>query len=109
MARTTVSIREEIQKLQTELKNLEEQESALATLPFNQRLAVVLHESQCHSDHTEHCGWFYEVKKNVHDFTGDSHSRWLQYANSFITRINIATGEKLTPEEILEVAKIQRY
>lgn len=47
----------------------------------DQRLAIALHDALCRWNHTDGCGWFYEVYKDVDDWTGHAHARWLENAN----------------------------
>ena len=40
------------------------------------RSAIEMHEAMCTHNHTDGCGWFYEVSNGVHDWGGE-HARWL--------------------------------
>lgn len=38
------------------------------------RMAILLHKCTCHSNHTDQCGWYYEIDTNgVHDWNGSTH------------------------------------
>lgn len=52
-------------------------------------IAVRLHAAKCNYDHTEACGWYYELtdKGTVHMWTRSSHNRYLQMAVKFIDSI----------------------
>ena len=70
-------------KLQTEYEGL---------LPENQRMAILLHKKLCNSNHTDQCGWYYEVNGIEHDWTRWTHSKYLEKANNLISNgINIDT------------------
>lgn len=50
-------------------------------------LAVDLHRHLCHWDHTDGCGWEYEITgAGEHSWGGMSHERWLAKAKSLLTR-----------------------
>lgn len=45
-------------------------------------LAIQLHGMLCNYNHTDGCGWHYEIYNGVHDWTKGEHSRWLMKAQS---------------------------
>lgn len=50
-------------------------------LPKNKRLAIYLHDKLCHSNHTDMCSWYYEIKGLEDDWTSWTHDRYLSKAN----------------------------
>lgn len=48
------------------------------TLTPTQRAAIYLHERECHWNHTDGCGWYYEVNKGIHDWAGSTHLDYLE-------------------------------
>ena len=63
-------------------------------LPENERMAILLHDNLCHSDHTSVCGWYYEKNGVVHDWTRNEHKRYLEKADKLIASgIDIYTME----------------
>lgn len=51
-----------------------------------QEIAIVLHGMQCNWNHTDGCGWFWEIKGgDVHEWTGYTHKEFLKKAQKFIS------------------------
>jgi len=65
----------------------------------NFQLATILHTTQCHQDHTEYCGWFYEVNRES-TWTEFTHQRWLKKADMLIAM----TGLEI--EDIVKVVSL---
>lgn len=63
----------------------------LATFQDKQKrtdLAIFLHDKNCTSNHTDDCGWYYEVSKEKldwHDWNGYSHQKWFERAEEVLT------------------------
>ncbi len=81
--KTTAEIQNEINKLSQELTEVNCYESELAK-GDPKTIAIHLHSVQCKQNHTDGCGWYYEIKNKVHDWNGHSHKRYLASAESFI-------------------------
>lgn len=47
-------------------------------------LACTLHSKNCSSNHTDGCGWYYEMHRGVHDWTGHAHQRYLEQARDIL-------------------------
>ena len=61
-----------------------------ALLPENQRMAILLHDNLCHSNHMDQCGWCHEKNGIEHDWTRWTHKKYLEKADRLISRgINI--------------------
>ena len=59
-------------------------------LPENQRMAILLHKALCHSNHTDQCGWYYEINGIEHDWARWTHKDYLKKADILISKgINI--------------------
>lgn len=56
----------EIAKKEEELRNLQEEREEFSKLGEDKRLASIMHDAMCHSDHTEHCSWGYETWEGTH-------------------------------------------
>ena len=98
-----------IAKMEAELKKLKDEREAMVQMPANQRLAIQLHSSTCSGDHTEHCGWFWEIKDGVHDWTRDVHKRRLYCANIIISKMKqLGIEEDLVPA-LAEIVLANRY
>ena len=76
-----------IQKLKDDLKKLEDEREAMVTMPANQRLAIELHGGTCTWNHTDGCGWFYEMRDGIHDWSGSTHKRYLNSANTILGKM----------------------
>ena len=79
-------LKSQISALEDQLENLRRQKAiedrAQAQLTPEQKLAIHLHEALCHHNHTDGCGWHYEIDKNkVHSWAkGSTHEGWLSRA-----------------------------
>lgn len=60
----------------------------ICTLPKNQQLAIWLHGELCKHNHTDGCGWFYEVKGLIDDWSGHEHKMYLQKADNALAAAN---------------------
>jgi hypothetical protein len=53
-------------------------------------LATVLHQTTCHFNHTDQCGWFYETKESDRgefNWEGWTHKRYLEKAEKLYSRV----------------------
>jgi hypothetical protein len=73
-----------IEELKAQIAKLEAQDAALAALAPDHRLAMTLHETLCQWNHTDGCGWFYEMRDGIDDWAGDAHGRYLSKAHRLI-------------------------
>lgn len=55
-----IEIDNEIRELQNQIAKLEARKKELESMPNNHRLAEAIHSKQCHWNHEDGCGWFYE-------------------------------------------------
>lgn len=84
MIRTIEQIDADIAKLKAERESV----IIAAKAPLNQRIAILLHDTQCRHNHTDACGWHYEKDRgDVHVWTGNSHSNWLAKADAMIAQL----------------------
>jgi hypothetical protein len=75
----------QITALEDQLMNLRRQkmieDEAAKQLTPDQKLAIQLHDALCHHNHTDGCGWHYEIKNKVHEWSrGSTHDGWLSRA-----------------------------
>lgn len=99
--KTRVDIVKKREELQRELEELEIEENRLLSLSDDARLAEELHAMQCNWNHTDGCGWFYEIHKGLVDWTGHAHAKWLSKARSVMKEL-----PELSVDEILRVASV---
>lgn len=90
------SHKEEIAKLER-LLEIAKQESP------NEQLARTLHSLLCGFNHTEQCGWYYEIVKGVDNWNGDSHGRYLTKANMVIKKCK---DQHIQVDDIVEIVKM---
>jgi hypothetical protein len=64
-------------------------------------MACALHKALCTANHTDGCGWYYEIdRKGVHQWGQDAHRKYLQKANKVV-----AAAQRLgvEPKNVLEI------
>jgi len=81
---TVKSIEQEIAKTKKTLENLEEQLLNAKSESPDQQLAKVLHSKLCHWNHTDGCGWYYEMNNGIDDWTRSEHGNYLTKARKMI-------------------------
>ena len=96
---TRVQIAEKQARLKEELAVLEAEEQRLLSLSDDARLAEELHSMQCRWNHTDGCGWCYEISKGVVDWNGHAHNSYLRKAREVMKVL-----PDLSVDEILRVA-----
>lgn len=69
------------------LAELKRQKADFESMSADYSLAILLHETTCHSEHTERCGWYYEFKDGRHAWTGWTHDRYLTKARDLMDRL----------------------
>jgi len=74
-----------IEDLKSSLRAAEAARQNFVQWTPEQRLACELHSMMCTWNHTDGCGWFYEIHKNVHDWNRGDHARWLEKARKLKT------------------------
>jgi hypothetical protein len=47
-------------------------------------LTIHAHDVLCRWDHSDGCGWYYEIHRGKHNWTGWSHARWLKHIESIV-------------------------
>lgn len=72
-------------------------EPLLANDDLSVQIAEILHARQCHSNHTDACGWHYESWNNP----GHARTRWLKKAEKTIEEYPDITIEEV--ERVLRV------
>jgi hypothetical protein len=48
------------------------------------KLAILLHDAYCGHNHTDACGWMYDVKNGFHNWEGHPHGDYLAKAKKII-------------------------
>lgn len=87
----------ELARLEADLKRRKEllktAKRELDTSTPTHHLAIAMHQRLCRWNHTDGCGWHYEIKDGIHNWSGHDHARWLRTANQ--------AGQRLRFEPIL--------
>lgn len=63
-------------------------------------LACKLHSTMCRANHTDGCGWYYEMKNDLHDWTGHAHKRYLDRS---VKAIEVARQHNLDPTALVDI------
>jgi hypothetical protein len=100
---TIFGIEEQIKAHQAGLKDLQAQlEKAKLESPDHQ-LAKELHSMNCTWNHTDGCGWYYEMKNKQDDWTGHAHGEYLKKAQRLIHKCQ---DDGVTVEQAIALYKI---
>jgi hypothetical protein len=81
---TIFSIEEQIKQHEQGLKDLQAQLIEAKLESPDHQLATELHSMLCNQNHTDGCGWFYEIKMKKDDWTGYAHTEYLKKAQKMI-------------------------
>jgi hypothetical protein len=94
-----------IQDLKRKIADLEAEDAAIVSMTTEERLADTLHSMLCNWNHTDGCGWFYEIKNGTHNWSGSSHGPYLRKAQS-VTLFCHHRG--ISTDSVIELLKLTR-
>lgn len=57
-----------------------------------EKVAILLHDRNCHHNHTDGCGWQYAVRNGIHDWNEFAHKEYLKKAQEIIELVENTTG-----------------
>jgi hypothetical protein len=98
-------ISKEIQELEAKLVAAKQKLNNFNRLTTQQKIAIMLHDNTCHSNHTDVCGWCYEVNgEGNHDFNGGAHRYYLQKTENILE--DLKEIHNLTDYDILRIIDI---
>ena len=97
-------IDKEIADAESKLASLKLRKVRLQQMTPEQKVAVKLHDLFCHSNHTDGCGWLYEVRDGIHDWRGD-HESYLQKATKLVALIDEDVDVMYTLEALHKVMR----
>jgi polyferredoxin len=80
-------------------KRKELREKYVECLPKNKQIAVFLHSKLCHHNHTDYCGWYYEINGLDDDWSRSVHEEYLEKADKLLE----VTGNTDMIKKIVEV------
>lgn len=90
-----MNIDDEIKEKEEQLRELKLRKKKLeAKVEPRHEVAQMLHSLFCHSEHTESCGWFYEMEDKIDDWSRSTHGRYLDKADRFIRLLGIDQAKK---------------
>lgn len=100
---TVAKIEDQIRAHELELARLEQElENAKLESPECQ-LAKELHGMLCGWNHTDGCGWYYEMRDKQDDWNGDAHGRYLSKARMLTHKCE---QEGITVESAVSIYKM---
>jgi cell division septum initiation protein DivIVA len=103
---TIESLEQEIAKHQEEIAKIQKQiEQAKKEKP-EYRVAKQLHDLACTWNHTDACGWFYEINKDgEHDWNRHAHEKYLKKATMLL---HTCIEKRIDLKQAIELYKIIR-
>jgi hypothetical protein len=81
----------EIQEAEQKLAKLKEERKSFEGLSEEQKLAELIHESQCRWNHTDGCSWYYEKWGDP----GYAKKEYLQKANNILLEVPYAQAMRM--------------
>lgn len=96
--KTEQEIQAEIDRLEAGLERVKQEKKKLMS-PL-QDLAIALHSTLCRWNHTDGCSWYYEISKDVHDWSRHEHGRYLTKAQNIS---NLCAKHNINIETVLEI------
>lgn len=87
--------KDRIDELKAEIAKLEEEDASFLAMSGDQQVAETLHSMFCHTNHEDGCGWFHEMNRGKHVWSGHAHKRYLEKANillDFSAKLKMPTG-----------------
>jgi hypothetical protein len=100
---TIFGIEEQIKKRKQELAELEKSLVTAKLESPDHQLARELHSMLCKWNHTDGCGWFYEIRNKQDDWNGSAHGTYLKKAQKLI---HTCKDEDITVEKAIEIFKM---
>jgi hypothetical protein len=94
---------DKIAKLQKEIDELQKVDALFLAMTDEEKLAEALHTLLCRWNHTDGCGWHYEIRGGQHDWAGSSHGPYLTKARGVMA---FCKSHRLNPNEALDFVKM---
>jgi hypothetical protein len=87
---------ERIEQLQRELDQAGNEQQKFAALSREKRVAALIHEKQCHLNHTDGCSWFYHDNTNPASWATDrKHQEYLEKAHVLLNVTDYDTATRV--------------
>lgn len=94
---------DKIFQLKREIAELQKADSFFLAMTHEEKLADELHTMLCRHNHTDGCGWHYEIRGGNHDWNGSSHEPYLIKARSVMT---FCKNYHLEPQNAINLIKL---
>jgi len=75
------TLEKELAERQAEVAKIQAQIDAKKNYSSTEQLADFLHANLCKYNHTDGCGWYYEMKNGIDNWSGPDHQKYLAKAN----------------------------
>ena len=98
-------IAEDVAELKAEMVRLTDGKTKFLEQTPEQMLAITLHDTLCRHNHTDGCGWHYELDDDKHMWTRSTHRHW--HANA-TQMIRLCLAENITTDVALKVISFAR-
>ena len=82
---------QKIKKLEEEAEQSRERINKIKSMSIDVELAELLHEKLCRSDHTDHCGWYYDSWSGM----GVERNNYLEKSRNILKIVDIGLAEKI--------------
>jgi hypothetical protein len=107
MTRKIDQIEQDITRLTDELTRAKNALNEFNQLTLDKKIAILLHDKTCFSNHADMCGWNYEIKNGIHDFNATTHRDYLTRAQLIIKklRINLMLNDNDNPYNLYDIVK----
>jgi len=102
---TIASVENRIAETKQELAELEHQLKTYQAEPREQALARELHDLVCNQNHTDGCGWYYEISKGIDDWSRSEHQMWLKRAQCLIQCCEMMNTDTATATALYKVIR----
>ena len=102
---TIESVEKRITEAKQELAKLEHQLKTYQAEPRERQLARELHDLSCNQNHTDGCGWYYEISKGIDDWSRSEHREWLKRAQCLIKCCEMMHTDTVTATALYKVIR----
>lgn len=83
-----IASRMQAQKQIAELERQIAELKKIQSVKTPEDLADFLHQKMCLFNHADGCGYHYEIKNNIHNWSANEHADWLKKANRMLKIFN---------------------